>query len=892
MSERVEEDVVALLASGELRAARPQDDRLGMEATRARVEQALFGVSAPAKVGRYLLLDHQANGGMGVVHAAYDPELHRKVALKVLHPRQQWDPRAHERLIAEARALARLDHPNVVTVHDVITQHDQVVVVMEWLEGITLAAWERECRRAWRDVVATYAQAGRGLAAAHSVGVVHRDFKPSNAIIGADGRVRVLDFGLACPSTPITTPLDADGRQRQAPLLAPPLGSDLTIPTLTATGAMVGTLAYAAPEQIAGDAATPASDQFSFGVALHRALERVAPFGGVEPEAMLRSIRAGSIATGAEARLLPTWLREVIAKTLAVEPAARFPSMSALLTEFDRPRGWRKWRTPVAMAAGAAIAASAVLFLPDTSDPLAECNRNAEIDAIWNSPVRAGLDTVLSAKYSPDILAIGARVLFRIDEYRDRWVDAHRDACVARRHGQRSDTLFDRQMVCLQKRLGDLRATVTVLGQPTTSASNTIDAVARMPRLADCTDLESLAADAPPPSRPAQRTLVEIVRSHISQAMALQRAGHSAEALATASAAVAEAEPAAYPPIVAETALTQGRILLERRQLDRAIPFLHHARDAALRQHQLSIAVEAAARELYSEGMEGADATAIQRIADVFIPLSEGLVGDRLARPLLLSNLGTVYMAAENRPQATQYFQQAHAALAAIDDPDLELTVIDSNLAMVTADATQRESLARSVWDRLRSKLGDSHLATLEALENYGRLVDAPTRALPLIAQACNAYQAFHAELTRLRVRCESDRAFLAGQVGDHVEELRRYDAVAAIAAGATANDIRACSDLAVGYARWLRGDNHGAVLALQRVVEADSQSTHWWVQARAAQAELGLGLAEQSLGRLTVAAGHLSRAIAVYRRVVTLHEWTEYRHRLALAQRALAALQ
>src|SRR5207244_3352265 len=140
---------------------------LRMEAVRERAERSLFGSAEPAKLGRFVLLGDRADGGMGVVYAAYDPELHRKVALKVLHPRRQADERAHERLIAEARALARLNHPNVVKVHDVITQDDQVVIVMEWVEGNTLAAWERERPRSWRDVLAVYAQAAQGLEAAH-----------------------------------------------------------------------------------------------------------------------------------------------------------------------------------------------------------------------------------------------------------------------------------------------------------------------------------------------------------------------------------------------------------------------------------------------------------------------------------------------------------------------------------------------------------------------------------------------------------------------------------------------------------------------------------------------------------------------------------------------------
>lgn len=324
----------------QLRGARPPADRLGMETVRARAEKALFGATVPAKLGRFVLLDRRFDGGMGVVHAAYDPGLHRKVALKVLHPRRQWDPRAHARLIAEARALARLDHPNVVTVHDVITQDDQVVIVMEWLEGSTLASWEREQPRTWRDVVAVYAQAGQGLAAAHGVGVVHRDFKPSNVIIGGDGRVRVLDFGLARPAGPSERTTDGEFAEPHDAAA----GSDPALSRLTATGDVVGTLAYASPEQLAGDAVTPGSDQFSFGVSLHRALEGVAPFCGGDAGALAASIRSGCIATAGAARAVPSWLRAIIGRPSPPSP----------------PRGFRRWqrcspsfRVPAAGGAGA-----------------------------------------------------------------------------------------------------------------------------------------------------------------------------------------------------------------------------------------------------------------------------------------------------------------------------------------------------------------------------------------------------------------------------------------------------------------------------------------------------------------------------------------------------------
>jgi tetratricopeptide (TPR) repeat protein/predicted Ser/Thr protein kinase len=861
-----------------------------METARARAEKALFGAAAPAKLGRYVLLDHKADGGMGVVYAAYDPELHRKAALKVLHPRRQWDHRAHERLIAEARALAKLDHPNVVKVHDVITQDDQVVIVMEWIEGSTLAVWERERARSWRDVVGVYSQAGQGLAAAHGVGVVHRDFKPSNAIIGADGRVRVLDFGLARLAEPGAVSASQHGEEPEPSSSS----EDVEATSLTATGDVVGTLAYAAPEQITGDTATPGSDQFSFGISLHRALEGVAPFVGGDPEALVKSIRSGRIATAAEARALPKWLRAIVSRTLAAEPQARFPSMAELLAELARPRGWRRWRTPLVVSGCAAIAALALVTRPGASDPLADCDRGAaEAGTVWDMVGHARVGAALGIVTSPDASTIRKQILRGLDDYRDHWVASHRDACIAHRRGDQSDTLFDRRILCMQKRLGDLRAAVGVLEQlDAASANNAIDVVARMPSVAECADAQSLQADTAPPSDPAQRKAVESVRTHISQAMALHRAGHSSEALTAASTAIEEAERSGYPPVIADAALTHGRIQLARAQTGEAIPSLRRARDVALRQRQLAVAVEAAARELYAEGMVNPDVISARRQAEIFIPLSEGLSGDHFAGPLLLSNIGNVYMAAGNRAEATRYFQKAHAALAGIAAPDLELTCIDSNLAMVTADADTRESLARGVWERLRRELGESHLETLDALYRLGRLVTEPAKALPLLAQACTSYETFHPELTWPRILCESNRAFLAGELGDHAEELRLYEEIISVAAGSTDADVVARATLAAGYARLQKGDAIGAVATLQQVVNANARSPRWFERALAAHAELGVGLAERSLGHREDSAGHLKRALAIYSDIITLNEWAEYPRRMALAQRTLASLK
>src|SRR4051812_10268762 len=239
-------------------------------------------------VGRYVVLERIGSGGMGVVYAAYDPELDRKVALKLLRPdRAGAAGEAALRLQRGAQAIARLSDPHVVAVYDAGTFGDQVFVAMELMEGRTLRQWLGEGKRGWREIVDVFVAAGRGLAAAHAAGLVHRDFKPDNVLLGTDGRVKVADFGLARPVG------DADPGGGEAALMESPGSRGLLATPLTEWGVAMGTPAYMAPEQLRGERADARSDQFSFCVALWEALYGRKPFAGESFREMLDAERRG-----------------------------------------------------------------------------------------------------------------------------------------------------------------------------------------------------------------------------------------------------------------------------------------------------------------------------------------------------------------------------------------------------------------------------------------------------------------------------------------------------------------------------------------------------------------------------------------------------------------------
>ena len=255
---------------------------------------------------------------MGIVYLARDPELGRHIAIKLLAASV-----SEARLVREARALARLAHPNVVTVYDVGTFGGRSFVAMELLEGITVKAWLHAQPRPWREVLEVFLHAGRGLAAAHTAGLIHRDFKPENVMIARDGRVRVLDFGLAS---------DVSTKEISAGHELPEHWEDLE---LTASGMMLGTPAYMSPEQLRAQETDERTDQFSFCVSLWEALYGMRPFGGRTLRELARSVMAAALPQPPRETPVPAWLHRIVARGLMVDRDARYPTMNALLAAVD-----------------------------------------------------------------------------------------------------------------------------------------------------------------------------------------------------------------------------------------------------------------------------------------------------------------------------------------------------------------------------------------------------------------------------------------------------------------------------------------------------------------------------------------------------------------------------
>jgi eukaryotic-like serine/threonine-protein kinase len=495
------------------------------------------------KLGRYVVLERIGVGGMGVVYAAYDPDLDRRVAIKLLRGLRAPAEIARARLMREAQALARLNDPHVVAVHDIGTFADQVFISMEFVDGGTVTQWLK-LQRPWRDVLALYLLAARGLAAAHRAGLVHRDFKPDNVLVGKDGRPRVTDFGLARDLGRSDGP-DAQSPSSSSSSSSPSPGA---LP-LTQDGAVIGTPAYMAPEQHDGRPADARSDQYSFCVALYEGL-----FGARPTPDAVEAPRAG-------ATRVPARIRRILARGLSRDAAARYPTMDALIAELSFDPAARLRRR--ALAAGlVAVAAAAVAV------PLAITHRQgrlcsggaARFAAVWTPARKAEIRAAILG--TPVSWAAGAadQVVDTIDRYGRDWAAMYTDACEANRvRGVETDNVLELRMGCLQSQLDDVNALAGALAHTDKArVGRVIQAARGLTPVDRCADVVTLSA--PPPPAPAQRAAVEKLRQRAPSANALYATGDWAEAQKQADALVAEARPVGYAPVTADALLLQAQI--------------------------------------------------------------------------------------------------------------------------------------------------------------------------------------------------------------------------------------------------------------------------------------------------------------------------------------------
>ncbi len=497
---------------GSLPTALPEDHptAAGLSMVRSRRDDVLTRGSL---LGRYAVLDILGHGGMGVVYAAYDPDLDRRVAVKVLRTRGSDRERraaGHARLLREAQAMARLVHPNVVHVYDVGSIDEAVFVAMEFIDGRTLKEEVAQRRAAdgsnWRELLALYVAAGRGLQAAHDAGLVHRDFKPDNAMVTPDERVVVLDFGLAGAAGPSTVSAD------KLEVASAPSQSGRLGDPLTRTGAVLGTPAYMAPEQMMGQPVDARADQFSFCVALWEALYGERPFDGGTFQELRARVLSGEYRS--PRGNLPGWVRRALEQGLQVDPDERFPSMHALLRALGNdPRRWRNRIAIGALGVGALAGAwLAGVRVGDDPDPCADAA--ASMAEAWTETRAESLRESFGAVGKAYAGDVAERVVPRLEAFARRWSEQRVDACRATKvSGAQSDLVLDLRNACLDRARGRFEATVSVLSDVDPRvASMAPQLVAKLPDLRTCADVELLRAEVPPPDDPVAREEVARMR--------------------------------------------------------------------------------------------------------------------------------------------------------------------------------------------------------------------------------------------------------------------------------------------------------------------------------------------------------------------------------------------
>ncbi len=432
-----------------IRNERNLSDHLGGEET-----VSMASLTRGMVFGRYKIVRRIGSGGMGTVYAAFDPTLDRTVALKVLHDRVE-DDDAEQRLLREAQAMARLSHPNVVTVHDAGMHDGRPYVAMEFVDGHDLRTGLQREERSWSEIVDLFLEAGTGLAAAHAAGLIHRDFKPGNIMVGNDGRVRVTDFGLAraADATDWEALESSHASQVTAQSGAEP-SSPLDTP-LTQEGAVLGTPAYMAPEQALEGRADQRSDQYAFCVALYVALFGAHPLGRSSsfPEFVAR-LGSQDASPPRGDHPVPGRIVDTIMRGLSRDPEDRHPDMDSLL-EALRPEPLPKQRRWFIAGVAAVVAAVAVGIIGYTISRSRLCRAGEDhVAAVWNADRRTDLEQHFTSVADGLGREAAAAVATRLDDYTDRWADLHREVCVAARiRGETSEALLDRQMACLRRRL-------------------------------------------------------------------------------------------------------------------------------------------------------------------------------------------------------------------------------------------------------------------------------------------------------------------------------------------------------------------------------------------------------------------------------------------------------
>ncbi|HEY4180293.1 MAG TPA: tetratricopeptide repeat protein [Kofleriaceae bacterium] len=662
---------------------------------------------------RYEVKQLLGRGGMGAVYLARDRTLGRDVAVK-LHRAGS----GSDRLQREAIAMAKLAHPNVVTVYEVASFEDRLYVAMEYVKGGTFTTWLRNGDRTWREVIEMMLSIGEGLIAAHAAELVHRDFKPENVLVGEDGRPRVGDFGIAHVAQrtsekiiPVSTTGDSDPNT-----------------PMTMTGSVMGTPAYMAPEQIVGEAVDARADQFAFCVVAWEALYGKRPFKGSSLPAIAAAIALQKFER--TTKHVPPHVIAVLERGLAHDAEERYPDMRALLDALRSTveRGRRRWRmaliasVPLAIG-GTALAMYASRAAAPASDP---CLGGAEqLSGAWDPAVGDKMKTAFVAARPKDGAQIYTRVAGTLDGYAKSWVDEHRDACRATRVlGAQSDSIYDLRTSCLDEKRTELAALTAGLTEaPSAGIVAAPRTVLGLSSTAACHDTKSLTAPVRPPD-PAVSAQVEALKKQVAEAKAQRLLGKLKPALDLARTIAAKSTELKYRPLEAEALLVVGDLEDRMGDTTTAIKDTEQAIVAANAGNAKLTAAEAWSSMAWMLTKSDRD---FDR-AMLAVQMGQAAIESAGGNPMLSAELthyeGLIYETKKKFPEAKKKYEEALAATEALHD-DAKLSVILNDIGglqrrMGDPEAS-RKTLQRAL-DIRTHLFGENHPWVFSTVLNLGNV--------------------------------------------------------------------------------------------------------------------------------------------------------------------------
>ncbi len=710
------------------------------EQQRNDVHAALFGAPiATTRIGRFVVLEKLGQGGMGVVFAAYDPELDRKVAIKLMREDSDRSEEHRVRTRREAQSMARLSHPNVVQMFEVGEHDGQLFLAMEFVRGRTLGAWLSDHRgdvpgRSWQEVIDVFVQAGRGLMAAHAAGLVHRDFKPDNVMVGNDGRVRVMDFGLARPgesSAALSTIRAISSTTRGD-------ASALTR-SLTSTGAILGTPAYMSPEQFESADVDARSDQFSLCVSLYEGLYGERPFSGDTWNTLMVSVLAGQLRQPPAHTQVPAWLRTVVIRGLERKPSARWPSIKELLAaiegELSRANRRRRSRRLMIGAAASVFLGTGVVGANYAAKARARATcetLGASIEEVWPGPEGQARERVRDAALASGLSyaeEMPDRLDPWLDDYAARWQKTRRETCVLHRVEHSVDDKFRAQAdACLWDRKESLAAVLENLaGGDKTAILGAVPAVTSLPTLEDCADAIALRDQELLPEETDLREPVADARRQLLAARSLATAGATEDAVRQLRALLESPAVHDWPALRAEVLTELGRREANAGEVATGEGHLTDAVRLAGGRGHMAVAAEAAAYLITVVGIDAsrpAEALVWNELAQVFLERShrQGTLLDAER----VQNLAKLKFKNSDLDEARAGYERALAInerLLPANHPDIATNLGNISLVLIQQGALDNaeDYLLRARQARVEA-FGEVHPRSVEALSSIAHL--------------------------------------------------------------------------------------------------------------------------------------------------------------------------